>query len=314
MKPMLASDWAEDKVKLPVIAQPKIDGVRGLNMTGVLTGRSLKQHANKHVTQLFSHPDIVGFDGEFAAEIETHSNLCSLTTSALSTIEGEPYVLLWVFDYITDETVNLPYQERYEIMNILVHKYLVQQQNEPGNRLRVVPSVLCRTMEDLLTTDDMFLDMGFEGTIIRDPHGKHKQGRSTVREGGLLRIKRFIDAEFEITEVVEGVTNTNDAQQNELGQQFRSTHQENMVPNGMVGALMGTLIKDVIARDGAILFKKGDTVKVGAGKLSHNDRIKFFREQSLILGRIGKFQLFPKGIKDKPRFPTFQCFRSKIDM
>lgn len=93
MKPMLASDWDEEKQRFPVIAQPKIDGLRGLNMYGRLTGRSLKQFKNKHVTSLFSHSALIGLDGEFAAHDQRHPDLCRMTTSALGTIEGEPYVL-----------------------------------------------------------------------------------------------------------------------------------------------------------------------------------------------------------------------------
>lgn len=312
MKPMLASDWDEAKVRFPVFAQPKIDGVRALNMNGTLTGRSLKQHANKHVTSLFSHPALIGFDGEMAAQHECHPDLCRLTTSALSTIEGEPYVLWWIFDYITDETKNLLYCDRRAIM---VNK--VCELNKaipvPGGQLRVVPSVLVRDMDELLAFDQKCLDMGFEGTIIRDPNGKHKQGRSTVREGGLLRIKRFIDAEIVVTEIIEGEANGNAAQVNELGLQFRSSHQENMIPNGMVGAMMGRLLADVVS-NGEVLFHSGDIIKVGAGRMSHDDRVRFFKEPHLLLEQIAKFKLFPKGVKDKPRFPTFQSLRSSTDM
>ena len=64
MKPMLARDWIESKVKFPCIIQPKIDGVRALCIDGKLVGRSLKPFANKYVTQMLSRPEFNGFDGE----------------------------------------------------------------------------------------------------------------------------------------------------------------------------------------------------------------------------------------------------------
>src|SRR4051812_23807544 len=104
MKPMLASDWSEGKVQLPVIAQPKIDGVRALNMFGKLTGRSLKTFGNPYVTSKFSGSALLGLDGEMAANHECHPDLCRLTTSALSSHKTQPFVLWWLFDYVTIDT------------------------------------------------------------------------------------------------------------------------------------------------------------------------------------------------------------------
>lgn len=315
MKPMLASDYAEDKIRFPVIAQPKIDGVRALNMTGTLTGRSLKKHANRHVTGYFSHSSLAGFDGEMAAEQECHPDLCRLTTSALSTIDGAPWIMWHVFDYVTPETKSLTYEQRLVAMASRVAALKADPQlHELACHLQLIPSVMCASLEQLLEVDAVWLDMGYEGTILRDPQGLHKQGRSTVKEGGLLRIKRFIDFEVEVTEILEGVTNTNEAQTNELGLQFRSTHQENMVPNGMVGAMMGRVIKDILDSKGAVLFAEGSIVKIGAGSMTHEDRVRFFKEPALLIGQIAKAKMFPKGVKDKPRFPTFQSIRSKTDL
>lgn len=50
MKPLLADDWVESKLVFPLIGQPKVDGVRALNMVGKLTARSLKPFKNKYLT------------------------------------------------------------------------------------------------------------------------------------------------------------------------------------------------------------------------------------------------------------------------
>jgi len=312
MKPMLASDWTEGRVRFPVIAQPKVDGVRALNMVGRLTGRSLKPFGNRYLTTLFSHSALIGLDGEMAAQHECHPDLCRITSSKLASHNGEPFVLWWLFDYVTADTRAMAYRDRfaalrerfYQLKGVVPHLH---------QHLRLIPSKEVNTMEELLELDTMWLDAGYEGTILRDPSAPHKQGRSTAREGGLLRIKRFVDFEFRITEVIEGEENTNEAKLNELGLTERSTHQANMVPNGMVGALLGTVVGEV--RDGdKVLFEDGQPVRVGAGRLTHDERKRFFEDQSAILGRIGKAKLFPKGIKDKPRFPTFQAFRDAADM
>ncbi len=314
MKPMLASDYIESKLKFPVIIEPKIDGVRGLNMTGTMTGRSLKKHANKHVTEYFSHSLLAGFDGEMAAEHECHPDLCRLTTSALNTIQGTPWILWHVFDYVTPETVDLPYAERLIAMTKRVAELsMTPASAELATHLRCIKAVLCRDLEQLNRQEEEWLSMGYEGVIIRDPNGKHKQGRSTPTEGGLLRIKRFVDFEIRVERVIEGETNTNEAQINELGLQFRSTHQDNMVPNGLVGAIEGTIIKDVFGINGELLFSAGQLVRVGAGRMTKAEREKYMRHPELIVGKIAKCKMFPKGIKDKMRFPNFQCLRSEAD-
>lgn len=93
MKPMLATDYVEAKLRFPLGAMPKVDGVRGLNSEGVFFARSMKQHANLYTRAFYSQNIYNGLDGELAAEHECHPDLCRLTTSATSTIEGQPYTL-----------------------------------------------------------------------------------------------------------------------------------------------------------------------------------------------------------------------------
>lgn len=314
MRPMLATDWEEAKLRFPLIGQPKIDGVRGLNMHGGLTGRSLKLFKNKHTTHFYSQDFFRGFDGEFAAAEETHPDLCRLTTSALGTIEGKPFTLWWLFDYVTEENVNQIYLERYNHLAQRVAYLQADASAQPwAGHLRVVPMKIITSLDELLEYDAENLDKGFEGTIIRDPHGKHKQGRSTVREGGLLRIKQFIESEAIVEAIVEGESNQNEAQTNELGLQFRSSHQANMIPNGLVGSLTCRALQTVTDR-GRVVIEEGQIITVSPGNMPHDLRKYYFENQNEILKKIIKFKFFPKGIKDKPRFPTFVTIRQPEDM
>jgi DNA ligase-1 len=313
MKPLLADDFLEDRLVFPLIAEPKIDGVRSLNMLGPLTGRSLKQHKNRHVTTLFSSEALRGLDGEMAAEHHCHPDLCRITSSALSTITGEPWILWWLFDFLgTDLSLaDKPYLHRLDRLHERCGE-LGREVPHLHQHLRVIPWIVVHNLEQLLEVEAKWLADGFEGVILRDPKGKHKQGRSG-KKPILWRIKRFVDFEMRVTEVVEGDENTNEAQVNELGNQFRSSHQAGKVPNGMIGALVGTVIGTV--RDGErVLFEDGQEVRMGPGRLSHDQRRHYFEHQNEILGHVVKGKFFPKGIKDKPRFPTFQTFRAAEDM
>lgn len=316
MKPMLACDYDESKLKFPVLVQPKIDGVRAMNLSGRLTGRSLKEHANIHTTNFYSKPWAIGLDGEMAAESWVNPDLCRLTTSALNTVNGEPYTLWHVFDCLQsfsgESLLAAPYKVRYEALIERVGR--LQEINEDAARhIRIVPSTLVHSIDEVNELDTIYLDLGCEGTILRDPNGLFKQGRSTTREGGLLRIKRFIEEEATVDIIEEGQTNLNEAKTNELGLTERSTHQENMVPNGMVGNLQCTLLKDLVVNK-RIIGPAGAKIIVGAGRMPHDDRIRYFKEQHLLIGKVIKFKFFPKGVKDKPRFPTFQSIRMESDL
>jgi DNA ligase-1 len=312
MKPMLASDYDESKLVFPLVAQPKIDGVRCLNIGGQFTGRSLKGHKNRFVTARYSVPELDWLDGEAAAEHECHPDLCRITSSALSTIEGEPYILWHLFDDFSPHLADKPYLHR---LDQLIERHARLQSEVPHlwPHLRVVPWIVVGSLDHLLEVDALWLSQGYEGTITRSTKAKHKQGRSTVREGGLLRIKRFVDFEFRAHTIIEGEENQNEATINALGLTERSTHQANMVPNGMVGAILGTTL-DVVRDGDAVLFEEGAEVRVGAGCLTHDQRRYYFENQAEFFALTHKAKFFPKGIKDKPRFPTWQGFRDSADM
>lgn len=311
MKPHLLDDWQPDKLVFPMIGQPKVDGVRALNLTGKLTARSLKPFKNRYLTSRFSHSALIGFDGEMAAERETHPDLCRMTTSATGTILGEPYVLWWLFDYVTVENRNAGYEHRMLQLAERVRQ-IAGEAPHLFPHLRIMPSRVLHSLEELEAYDEENLIAGYEGTVLCGADMPHKDGRAG-KKLFKWRIKRFVDFEFKVHTIIEGEENQNAAQVNELGNTFRSSHQENMVANGMVGAMLGTVLADV--KDGdTLLFPKGAEVRVGAGCLTHDQRRHYFINQNEFMSLIHKAKFFPKGIKDKPRFPTWQSFRNAEDM
>lgn len=314
---MLACDYEEEKLVFPYIQEPKIDGVRGLNFTGTLTGRSLDPHANKFTTQFYSIPEFIGFDGEFAAEHECHPRLCSLTTSALNTIAGQPYTLWWLFDYVTSDTEHMGYEDRY----LCLEERVLQLQSsytaslkEKAQHLRVVPAALVENVSDMMEHHARFVKLGYEGSILRRPDKPYKRGRGTVKEGGFLRIKDFADAEGRVLSLEEGQTNLNVAEKDTRGYTKRSTHAENMVPNGQVGAMLVELLQDVVVNNGAKVIPKGFIQRVAAGCMTADERSFYFNAPQAIVGEIIKFNHFPKGVKDFLRFATFHSVRAKSDL
>lgn len=297
-KPMLAVDFNPDKAKFPYIVMPKIDGVRGLKLSDELgfTARSLKPFGNKQTSIHFSEIP-TGFDGEIVYGSVTDEELCRTTTSVLNT-HDDPRVndtTLYVFDYVTEDTVNHDYLTRLSLLDEFL-------QEVPIPHCEPVKWELVETMERLVELETEYLAKGYEGIIARDPYGMYKNGRSTVRENTYLRLKRFVQEDAIVNSITEAMENTNEKSTNELGSSYRSTHKANMKPKGMVGALNCTDIKS------------GLEITVGPGAMSHTDRIYYFNNQSELLGKTISYKSFPKGKKDKPRFPTFVNIRPEEDL
>jgi DNA ligase-1 len=306
---MRPANYDPKKIKFPVWAQPKIDGVRAFNPEGTLLARTLKQHKNRHVTEYYSQKQFIGLDGELAAQGETHPDLCRITSSALSRIEGQPYTQWHLFDWLTPNTIHLPYRLRYELLQQRV-KII------DDNRLRVVPYTPCDNLEELMTTHEWNMQSGYEGTCFYGPDVIHKEGKSSPNHNGVLRIKDFVDTEVIVEDIIEGRHNMNDALVNERGLQYRTSHQDNQVPNGMIGSLTCRALATVtdLYDKKKILIEKDQIFTVAPGNMTDAEAKLFFEQPQLIVGKISKIKFFPKGIKDAPRFPQWQCLRSKEDL
>lgn len=286
-KPMLAGKADLDNIKFPVMASPKLDGVRVIVYDGVVYSRNFKRIPNDHVQALFGRKECEGFDGELIVGDVTSDTVFQATTSGVMTGAGKPDVTLHAFDFIGSMS---RFKFRYEVLVGLANKL---------KHVKVVPHVLIENIEELNAYEEECVAQGYEGIMIRDPQGKYKHGRSTTKEGGLLKIKRFEDDEAVVIGCEELMTNLNEQELDNLGHKVRSSKKEGLVPAGKLGALI-------------VKHKAFGEFKIGSG-FTEDARIKLWRERDELKGRLAKFKYQPSGVKDKPRFPVFLGFRNKID-
>ena len=299
-KPMLACDAELSKVQFPVIVMLKYDGTRLLVRDGIAVGRSLKQYKNKLMTSTLSHPLLNGFDMEVIGTYENDPDLCRHTTSLINTIEGGLPPVVKVFDYLTEETKDLVYTQRLVKLIDHINSHYDFFTRFPV-KIEIPEQWTVHRTEEVEVIYQTALSKGYEGVILRKLGGKHKDGRCTAKEGTYLRMKPTGDSEGIVVRLEEAYENQNEAKTNELGHTERSTHQENMVPKGMVGALW-------------LKLSDGSEVKVGAGKLNHEERKFYWENPDQILGKIVKYAFLDTGQKDKPRHPRFISFRVAEDM
>lgn len=312
IKPQLAEDATLEQVIFPCIVQPKIDGVRAMNLDGTLTGRSLNPFKGFGITEYFSRPEFIGLDGEMTLGSQSNSNnrLCSLTTGAMGRFKNcteMPDLHWWVFDYLSPAALELDYEGRYGMLEIKQHDL-----DHP--RIHIVPFSFCNNATQLNEAIASNAEAGYEGTIIRNPRSLYKAGRST-KEGQLWRVKPWSDFEILVTGITEGQMNSNEAKTNTLGRIKRSSAKAGMVPNGQVGSIQGTMLKDFHDTiTGKLLFAKGLQVTAGSGEMSEAEAADYYANPHKIVGHIAKIKTMTHGVKTLPRFPTFVSLRLKEDL
>lgn len=311
IKVTLAKDTEDSKLKFSLYVQPKIDGSRGIVQEGKLYARSLKQHENLHVTEQYSNSVFNGLDGELiVGDDPTAPDLCRNTSSALRTIQGTPVTTFWCFDYVTEQTMNLPYSERYKQLSDIVD-YL---NNQGYSFIKIVPNYEVDNMQEYHYLRDLFLDQGYEGCILRDMKSKYKQGRSSSVKPDLWRYKPYSTAEIKVTRLIEEMKNNNAAKVNELGRTERSSHKENLTGKQTLGAIEGALVNDLLDYKGKVVAKAGTIITIGTGCLTEKECKYYWDNPEELLEHIVEFAYMSYGLKDNARFANFKRIRSERDM
>ena len=289
IKPMLGVNVELDKLTYPVYMSPKLDGIRVIVKDGQVLSRNGKLIPNKHVQELFKH--LHGCDGELIVGSPTHPNVFQLTTSGVMSIEGTPNIRLYIFDcWYAKGGIDARYNEVLKIT-----------QNSSIADIEVVPQIIINSLEELYKFEEDCLAKGYEGVMLRYPNAPYKNGRSTVKEGALLKLKRFSDSEAYILGMEPLLRNHNEPTKNALGHTERSSHIYNKVADDLLGALN---VKDV---------HTGIEFSIGSG-FTEEQRREIWNKQVELIGSIVKYKYFEVGIKDKPRFPVFLDFRDKRDI
>ena len=294
-RPMLAAPANLLTLRFPVIASPKLDGVRGVVHKVALRSRTLKPIPNSYAQQLFGRRELEGLDGELVVGSPTAPDVFRQSTSGVMTILGQPDVAYYVFDRLLYP--DAPYADR-----VFALQKVVEALRATGEAPIVVHEFLgISTMDDLLAYEEMVLAQGYEGLILRSMDRPYKYGRSTAREQGMLKLKRMETSEAFVRGVVELEHNDNPAVLNALGLTERATQQARKVGAGTMGAL---IVEDV---------ETGCEFSLGTG-FTADERAMFWKNRESVIGKVVSYDHFPVGAKDKPRFPSYKGFRDPMDL
>lgn len=290
--PLLAETYMTGvQIQFPVIASPKIDGIRCVTPNPALnifdtSSRSLKLIKNTYTranTRMFQ-----GLDGELCVGAPNDPATFDRSKSELMTKEGQPDFNYWIFD-LTDVNPLIPFVERYQM---LVERY---NRTMLGSRVKVVDHFVISNMADLLSFEEAKVAEGYEGIMLRDPAGRYKYGRSTLQEAILIKWKRLDTDEAEIVGFIEQEENLNEAKTDARGLTVRSSHKDNKVGKNTLGAFV------------CKSPKWADTFKIGTGEgLTAKLRKEIWDNQSAYLGRKILFEHQVLGSKERPRIPSWK--------
>jgi DNA ligase-1 len=290
---MLATDADLATLRFPLLASPKLDGVRAIVIDGVVMSRSLKPIPNKYVQETFSH--LEHFDGELIVGDATDKAVYRNTVSHVMSHDKRDYeITFFAFDHIAEPSA--PFLTRQDRLHEEKETYW---QTSGLAKCQALSQFWVDTLSGLLAHESQILDAGFEGLILRDMELPYKFGRSTVKSGHLLKLKRFEDAEAMVVGFKERMHNGNEAVIDELGHTKRSSHAANKSGLGDLGAL--------------IAVHNGVEFDIGTG-FDAETRREIWDNRESYVGRLAKFKHFPVGAKDKPRHPVFLGWRHPIDL
>ncbi len=292
-RPLLAEELENlGDVKFPVMISPKFDGIRCLKVNGNILTRSFKDIPNNYIREFLRTFAADGMDGEVVTYTNGKIDDFNVIQSKVMSEDGEPDFRFIVFDFVTG-SLDVPFKERYDYLD----SFPYDDRLEPCQHLHV------HNLEQLKEAEERLVKQGYEGIMIRDPNGRYKCGRSTLKEGILLKYKRFEDSEAEILELREQEKNIGVKGINELGRTKRSHKKADKAPANTLGEFR---VKDL---------KTGKEFCIGTGQgLTKQLRQEIWDDKDKYVGKIIKYKYQGCGQKDLPRFPSFLGFRDIRDM
>lgn len=256
-------------LRYPVIATPKLDGIRCAVENGKLRTFNKKPVPNKHINEAFEPIThlMEGFDGELMIPGQDFNGV----QSAVMSRTGKPAFKFMAFDLHNSP---LTYVNRTNDLYaaILVINNLGYAE---ASFIEQVPQTVCRNADELQAFWDKCIADGYEGAIVADPHGYYKNGRSGLKEQLLLKLKLWHDDEAIVIEVQEEIA-------------------QDGTPKG---------------RAGALLVKHSSGCEFGVAGFDDIAKASMWINRKAIVGKTitFKYQDWPAG--GNPRFPGFKGFR-----
>lgn len=289
-KPQLATQIDDlSTLSYPLYVSKKLDGIRSTIFNGVAYSRSLKLIPNLSIQKWAKENAVCleGLDGEFIVGSPTSETVFRDTTSFVMSIDKVGEFQFFAFDQVH---VQAEAQERQKALEALPSIHRVQ----------VLEQTLVQSEAELEAYRTVAVDLGYEGAMVKKVKGKYKFGRSSVKEGLLLKMKLFRDSEFKIVGYECKYHNANEAKTNEIGRTSRSTSKEGMIPLDTLGVLY-------------LETPEGTVFGCGSG-FDDKTRDELWKIRETLPGLYAVVKFFTIGGYSVPRFGVFKGIRTLEDI
>ena len=201
-EPMLAQDWhkQKSKVKYPIYSQPKLDGIRCIvKKDGMWSRNGKKIISAPHIYEAMKHlftvnPNLI-FDGELYADkfANDFNAICSLVKKTKPTSEDLNASSKVIEYHIYDLPSN---------SGTFVERYTALVEMSLPDCCKRVRTDVCGDEDIVNDWYEDYIEWGYEGQMIRlDKLYENKRSKS------LLKHKSFIDEEYTILGIEEGIGN-----------------------------------------------------------------------------------------------------------
>jgi DNA ligase-1 len=278
--------------QFPIMVFPKIDGFRCILDQHPLTSR-LSPFPNVDFHTMMEHVLPVGstLDSEVVVGARRGKGVLQRTSSGLTSQSGSPNFTLWVFDHIPTN-LNMPFQLRYDQA-----EFIVNELNHP--RVKLLKYRWANSVQQLEALLDRALRLEYEGIIGRHPEAPYKEGKATVRQGYMWKVKPFETAEGRVKGWYEEEKNNNVAKREITGKLRRSSAKAGKTLKGQLG---GLILEDC---------KTKVEVRVGGGYTLRQRQALWAliqHDPDSLKGQLTRYKKQTVGEKDKPRHPNFVEF------
>jgi len=292
-KPMLAPNETIDikTLKYPLLASYKLDGIRCIFKNGQMYSRALKQFPNIKLRERFEVlsndfkcSELIA-DGELLAKSLTFNELSGITRQLDKELPKDLY--FYCFDAILKDNFDETFKTRSDRVSRIVKEVPY---------LKILPQFIVNTPEEIEPLYEKALAWGCDGLILRDPNGRYKFGRGTIKEGLIYKMKPFKTFDSKIISVIQATEVREGAEKkiNELGRSVTSKKKDDRILIQKASAF-GVMYQD-------------KELKVTIA-MTDEEKNEVWKNKNKYIGKWIEYKGMLVGAKDLPRHPVFLRFR-----
>lgn len=198
-------------IKFPAMVQLKADGTyREITVdSGKVSARSRSGEEYEYPVLFEAFKDYP--DGVYVGELTVRGIADRAKGNGLINSDEPPHddIIIQLWDYITLEEYKQAglkdkknqcttiYKERWDSLNAI-------EFTRPSKNIEMIPAFIVDTLKEALEATSKWMNLGYEGAILKDLEGVFKDGTSKHQ----LKLKLEIDAEMRITGFTEGSKGT----------------------------------------------------------------------------------------------------------